>query len=116
MKGLLKYKPIHEGIICHATLDDFGQFLLTSRIKNFQIVINQLQFNLKFIIFGYSLNSIRYRTHKICLEAVKKCGHELRYVKNQTEDIIQAAVNQNPYSKRFINNKKHPLYLSAVIE
>jgi hypothetical protein len=96
MKGLLKYKPIHEGIICHATLDDFGQFLLTSRFvkKTFYIVVIQLQFNLKFIIFGYSLNSIRYHTHK--------------------EDIIQAAVNQNPHARKWINNKKHPLYLSVI--
>ena len=51
-----------------------------------------------------------------CLEAVKRDGHALEWVKNQTHEICLEAVKQNGYSLGFVKNQTHEICLEAVKE
>ena len=43
------------------------------------------------------------KTHAVCLAAVKENGLALKWVSNQTLDIIYEALEQNPTAKMYIN-------------
>ena len=52
---------------------------------------------------GYALQYVKDQTKDICLEAVKRNGYALRHVKDQTEDICLEAVKRNGDASRFID-------------
>ena len=43
--------------------------------------------------------------YKKCLEAVKRNGYALQYVKEQSKDICLEAVKQDGYALRYVNKK-----------
>ena len=49
----------------------------------------------------------------MCLEAVKKDGNILQYVKNQTLELCVEAVKNNEHSIRFVKNQT-PEYIWLV--
>ena len=51
---------------------------------------------------GYALQYVKDQTEAICLEAVKEDGYALRYVKDQTEAICLEAVKRNGYALRYV--------------
>ena len=107
MKGLPK--PILNCIIEHATLDDFGQFLLMSRHvgKVFERVVKDLKRDMQSVFGVYgSLKDTKYQTKSKCLKVVRRCGGELEFVKNQTEEICFQAVMKNSFALRYVEDNK----------
>src|SRR5574344_724589 len=51
---------------------------------------------------------------EFCLEAVKRDGHALGFVKNQTPEICLQAVKQNGFAIRFVINQTPEICLEAV--
>ena len=49
-----------------------------------------------------------------CLEAVKRNGYSLRFVKNQTDEICLEAVKRNGYSLQYVKNQTDEICLEAV--
>ena len=47
-----------------------------------------------------------YSDSKYCMEAVKKNGDALRYVKEQTEAICMEAVKENGYALSYVKEQK----------
>ena len=54
------------------------------------------------------------QTERICLEAVKRKGYMLEYVKNQTEEICLEAVKQDGYALEYVENQTKEICLEAV--
>jgi hypothetical protein len=52
---------------------------------------------------GGSLRYVKEQTPEICIEAVKRNGDSLRYVKEQTPEICIEAVKQDGYSLQYID-------------
>ena len=48
------------------------------------------------------------------LEMVKKDGYDLRYVKNQTEQVCLAAVKQNGWALQYVKNQTESICLEAT--
>ncbi|MGO0862371.1 DUF4116 domain-containing protein, partial [Clostridioides difficile] len=46
------------------------------------------------------------QTVEICIEAVKRKGSALEYVKNKTEEICIEALKQNKYSIKYVKDKE----------
>ena len=55
---------------------------------------------------GYSLQYVKDQSEAVCLEAVKQDGYSLRYVKDQTEAVCLEAVKQDGYSLQYVKEKK----------
>src|SRR5574344_2129491 len=51
---------------------------------------------------------------EFCLEAVKRDGHALEFVKNQTQEICLEAVKQDAYALRFVKEQTPEICLQAV--
>ena len=51
---------------------------------------------------------------EFCLVAVKRDGHALQFVNNQTQEICLAAVKQNGFALRFVINQTPEICLEAV--
>jgi len=54
---------------------------------------------------GHALRYVIDQTDEICLAAVKQNGHALQYVKDQTEAICLVAVRENGYALRFVEER-----------
>lgn len=52
---------------------------------------------------GYDLQYVKDQTPEICLEAVKQDGYTLKYVKEQTPEICLEAVKQDGYALQYVN-------------
>ncbi len=52
---------------------------------------------------GYSLRYVKKQDKDICLEAVKQNGDSLQYVKKQDKEICLEAVRQDGYSLQYVN-------------
>lgn len=55
-----------------------------------------------------------YRTHDVCLAAVKKNWRSLEYVTNQTEEMCWEAINQNGEALEYVKNQTEEMCLAAV--
>ena len=53
---------------------------------------------------GRALEFVKEQTSEICLEAVKKNGYALKFVKEQTPEICLEAVKQNGRALEFVKN------------
>jgi len=53
---------------------------------------------------GSNLQFVRYKTPEICMEAVKEDGLALKYVNNQTLKICLEAVKRNHYAINYVND------------
>ena len=107
MKGLLNFKPIQEGIIFHATPNEFGQFLLVSRrIIKFPKVIDVLIEDLMNVrLYSNYLKRVIYQTNQLCFEAVRRNGWTLEFVKNQTDKLCLEAVRHVYFTICKISNQ-----------
>jgi hypothetical protein len=120
MKGLLNFKPILKSITEHATLDDFGEIMLTSRsihqwfLKNEDHVLMHLKKAIGDCIW-YQFDKIKYQNEKICLFAVSLWPNNLRHVKNQTDDICYAAVERDGLALRHVEKQRYSLCYEAVV-
>ena len=63
---------------------------------------------------GFTLEYVKEQTHEICLEAVKQTVFALRFVIDQTPEICLAAVKQNGYALAFVINQTSEMCLEAV--
>jgi hypothetical protein len=54
---------------------------------------------------GHELQYVKHQTDKLCMAAVKQNGCALKFVKNQTEEICDAAVKQNYNALQSIKDK-----------
>ena len=52
---------------------------------------------------GDALSYVKDQTEQICIEAVKQDAAALSYVKDQTEQICIEAVKRNGYALRYVN-------------
>jgi len=52
---------------------------------------------------GYALRYVKDQTEAVCLEAVKRNGYALQYVKDQTEAVCLEAVKQDGYALQYVN-------------
>ena len=59
-------------------------------------------------------NSYRYFTKEDSLEAVKRNGYSLQYVRDQDKDICLEAVKRNGYSLRYVRAQDKDICLEAV--
>ena len=51
---------------------------------------------------------------KLCLEAIKRDGYAIRFVKEQTPELCLEAVKQNGYALQFVKKQTPKLCLEAV--
>src|SRR5205807_1904357 len=51
-----------------------------------------------------------------CLEAVRRIGYALKYVKNQTEQMCLEAVKQHIHSLEYVHNQTEQICLAAIKE
>ena len=115
MKGLLNFKPILKDIVVHATLDEFGQIMLTSRsihewfLKNEDNVLMHLK-----KAIGEEFMYIKYETYSICYWAMCNSPTDLKYVDNQTEDICLDAVTRDGMALEFVERKTRLVCFMAV--
>ena len=62
----------------------------------------------------FSLQDLqKWYVEKVCLEAVKKDGYALMYVKDQSEAVCLEAVKENGYALRYVNIKASYLEIEA---
>ena len=52
--------------------------------------------------YGVALSYVKEQTHDICMEAVRQDGNALRYVKEQTYNICIEAVKQNRDAIKYV--------------
>ena len=52
---------------------------------------------------GYALQYVKDQTEQVCIEAVKRNGFALRYVKEQTEQVCIEAVKEDGDALRYVN-------------
>jgi len=62
---------------------------------------------------GYDLVYIKEQTETICIEAVKQDGYALAYVKNQTEAICTEAVKQDGNALAYVKNQTEAICIEA---
>ena len=55
---------------------------------------------------GDALQYVKDQTEAVCLEAVKRNGDALRYVKDQTEAVCLEAVKRNGYALQYVDFTK----------
>ena len=63
---------------------------------------------------GYFLAYVKEQTPEICLEAVKENGYSLKFVKEQTHEICLEAVKQDGYSLKWVKEQTPEICLEAV--
>ena len=63
---------------------------------------------------GFALQYVKNQTPDICLEAVKQNGLALRYVKEQTPEICLEAVKEDGEALQFVKNQTPDICLAAV--
>jgi len=63
---------------------------------------------------GFNIKYIKNQTEELCLEAVKQQGYALQFIKNQTEEICLTAVKQNGYALCFVEEQTDEVCLMAV--
>ena len=63
---------------------------------------------------GYALEYVKEQTSEMCLEAVKRDGLTLKFVKEQTPEICLEAVKQNGYALRFVKEQTPEICLEAI--
>ena len=64
---------------------------------------------------GHALQYVKDQTEEICLEAVKQDGHALYYVKDQTEEICLEAVKQDRNALQFVKRKWYKVLIPIII-
>jgi hypothetical protein len=64
--------------------------------------------------YGEALQFVKQQTEDICLAAVKKDGYALRYVNEQTEAICLAAVKKDGYALKYVKEQTEAICISAV--
>ena len=80
------------------------EFLATVKGKESDIIEHRGQRALEAVKKGgYSLQYVKEQTPGICLEAVKQDGCSLQYVKEQTPEICLEAVKQDGCSLRYVD-------------
>ena len=52
---------------------------------------------------GDALQYVKEQSEAVCLEAVKQDGYALRYVKEQSEAVCLEAVKRNGYALQYVN-------------
>ena len=52
---------------------------------------------------GLAVRYVKKQTPEICLEAVKQTGYAIKYVKEQTPEIYVQAILNNEGAKKYIN-------------
>ena len=77
---------------------------ITDTIINECIVKNPL---LSIKLNPINLLLVKFKTYKMCLEAVKRKGDMLQCVKFQTEEICKIAVQQNGLALKYVNDYFH---------
>ena len=55
-----------------------------------------------------------WENEEFCLKAVKLYTKSLKFVKNQTDDIVLAAIKKNPNSLELVKNQNETICLQAV--
>jgi len=63
---------------------------------------------------GWALHYVKDQTPELCLAAVKQNGWAIHYVKDQTPEICLAAIKQNSYALQLIKNQTPEICLAAV--
>ena len=62
---------------------------------------------------GYSLAYVKEQTPEICLEAVKENGYSLKFVKEQTPEICLVAVKENGHALTYVKDQT-PLIIHSL--
>ena len=65
---------------------------------------------------GYALKFVKNQTPEICLQAVKQDGWALRFVKEQTPEICLEAVKQDGDALQCIDTDKFRVKITYTIE
>ena len=113
MKGLPK--PILKHIEDHLDPDDLGNFMLMARRFMSSSFFNEMKESMNLVKENYyGLSYCKIQTTNMCIEAVKKDGTCIIFVRNKKRKICLEAVKQNPYSIKHIENQTEELYLEAV--
>ncbi len=91
------------------------QFILSERIKIKEFIKSQ---NMIDIIseYPYELKYIKNQTDEICKIAVKQEGYTLVYVKNQIDEICKIAVKQYGRALEYVKNQTDEICQLAVKE
>jgi len=63
---------------------------------------------------GHALQFVKEQTEAICLEAVKRNGNALQYVRNQTEAICLEAVKKAGVALQYVHDQTDEICLEAV--
>ena len=64
---------------------------------------------------GDALRYVKEQTEDICIEAVKRNGYALQYVKEQTEDICIEAVKRNGDALRYVEKFYQGVYAVSTV-
>lgn len=62
----------------------------------------------------FGIKGIKKQTKKLCLEAINVNWMTLKYVINQTDDIINIALNRSIYALQCVNKQTHEMCKNAV--
>ena len=62
----------------------------------------------------WDLKYVKEQTEEICLEAVRRNGLALKYVKEQTEEICLESVRQDGYALQYVEEQTEEMCLEAV--
>ena len=65
---------------------------------------------------GCALQYVKDQTEAVCLEAVKEDGDALQYVKDQTEAVCLEAVKRNGCALQYVKDQTEAVCLEAVKE
>jgi len=63
---------------------------------------------------GYALQYVKDQTADVCMEAVKRNGYALQYVKDQTADVCMEAVKQDGEALRYVKDQTADVCMEAV--
>ena len=64
---------------------------------------------------GWFLEYVKNQTPEICMAAVKQNGEALEFVQNQTPELCMAAVKQNGLALKYVENQT-PEIIQAALE
>ena len=65
---------------------------------------------------GYNIKYVKEQTKEMCLEAVKQNGYNIKYVKEQTNELCLEAVKQNGKALYYVKEQTKEICLEAVKE
>lgn len=116
--SVLDHFPIIEVICKHLKFKYWKNLLLTSRkCAKFFKDSKWVKDMLKVIKDPYlELPKLEHQTKWICLEAVRKRGMALQFVRNQTEKICRKAVKNNGIALKYVQIQTLSICYNAIQE